>query len=188
MKRKNLICLTTAPLLLLPSLLCGQNANSATGHRRLPSGLEMGRNARVDFSRGRIGGELLGVSPDTLWVLSEGTVKGLALQDVSRVGVEKHKWGWKRMLMWNLVGGLSSAIGMTVACNSVEGTSGCGGVFSGVTVSWALIGGITGGLLAASSHDSVRPVPGDLRPYVRYPQGIPPGIRLGNDLARPGGG
>jgi hypothetical protein len=153
-----------------------------------PADLIMGRHATVDLHTSTVEGELLSVTPDSLWVLTEGEVAGLALSEVEDVDVRMHSFGARRMTAWTVIAGLGSAVALTLACNSVDGaTNNCGGVFASWTLGWALIGGIAGAALSSTSHRSLPPVPGALRPYTRYPQGTPWKWESDPGPYRPGG-
>jgi hypothetical protein len=147
----------------------------------------MGREAKVKLTTGELEGELLSVSGDSLWILSSGTLHGHPLGEVRELKVRMHNWGSGRALKWTLLGGLGSAVALTAACNSVEGTSGCGGVLVSWSLVWGLIGGLAGTGLASSSQKKINPSFEALRPYVRYPQGLPEKARSGYGPRRNGG-
>ena len=151
-----------------------------------PTDFVMGRNARLELGDNKLQGELLSVTGDSLWILSNGAVLSFPLREVGSVDVQMHKWGSSRMWKWNLVAGLGSAIALSAACGSVEDSDGCGGFFLAWSGLWTLIGGGTGYALAASSHRNVHPSFEALRPWVRYPQGPPNKIRPGGE-GRPSG-
>ena len=182
-------------ILLLTGSLLVISTNPALGQRRTsrsvdpvpPQELVMGREAKLGLRQGGIEGELLSVSTDSLWVLSHGTLHGLLLGDVRRVDVRMHKFGTKRALAWNFIAGLGSAIALSAACSSVEGADMCGGVFVTWSLAWGVIGGIAGTVLAIGSRRQVSPSPDALRPYVRYPQGMPRGVEVRRGPVRPGG-
>lgn len=139
----------------------------------IPPELVMGRTAKVQLGLEDLKGELMAVSPDSLWLSSQGRLRAFPLQGVERVDVEMHKWGGKRVFIWSLVAGLGSGLALTGACTSVSGAS-CGGVLPSVGLSWALIGGISGLFLQRSSTRTLPMTYEAIRPYVRYPQGLPP--------------
>ena len=181
------LLLAVFPLLFTSATGAGQENPFRMRGTPPPIELVMGREAKIDLGSGKFGGELLSVSADSLWVLSNGTTRGLALGDVRGVDVRMHKWGVGRVLTWNLLAGVGSAVALSLACDSVEDTDGCGNVFLGWTVAWGLVGGVTGYFLAKSSHREVTPSLPDLRPYVRYPQGLPDQAESGVGPRRPGG-
>ena len=153
-----------------------------------PSDIVMGRQAKIDLVSGKLEGELLSVTGDSLWVFLDGSVSGVPLGDVRKVSVRMHKWGSNRMLAWNLIAGLGSAVAMTAACSTVEDVSGgCGTVFASWSLGWALVGGLAGIALHSSSKRELPPYEGALQPYVRFPQGLPRAHSLGNGTGRSGG-
>lgn len=153
-----------------------------------PTEFVMGRNAKIELPSGKLEGELLGVSEDSLWFMAEGAMLGVPLGEVSQLDIQMNKWGLNRVLTWNLVAGLGSAMALTAACSSVDDVDGgCGSVFVGWTLSWALVGGIAGAFLASKSHKEVFPSSDALRPYVRYPQGVPDAVKSGFRPGKPGG-
>jgi hypothetical protein len=139
----------------------------------IPSELVMGRAAKVRLAGTDLKGELIAVSPDSLWLSCQGALNGFPLQDVEQVNVEMHKWGGKRVFIWSLVAGLGSGLALTGACNSVSGAS-CGGIIPAVGLSWAVVGGVSGLLLHRGSTRMLPMTYEGIRPYVRYPQGLPP--------------
>ena len=179
---------TAISLLLISAPLAGQENPFRVKDPIPPTELVLGRTAKIKGVRGGLEGELLSVSGDSLWVLSERGVLGLSLGELQGVDVRMHNWTRKRALTWNLVAGLGSATALTLACSSVDETSGCGGVFLSWSLAWGLIGGIAGAALAGGSHRRVLPSRDALRPYVRYPQGLPNGARPTGGSTRPGGG
>ena len=188
------LLLAVFPVLLTSAPGAGQENPFRMRGTPPPTELVMGREAKIDLASGKFGGELLSVSADSLWVLSNGTARGLALGDVRGVDVRMHKWGAGRVLMWNLLAGVGSAVALSAACNSVgekeiweEETHECGGFVLGWSVLWGLVGGVSGYFLVKSSHRAVVPSLLDLRPYVRYPQGLPDTAKSGVGPRRPSG-
>lgn len=168
---KNLISvLAILSLTVVPGSGAGQSNPFRTTGSPPPDELTRGRIATVDLVAGSVRGELLSVSVDSIWVLSDLRTVALPLRDVTAVKVRMHKWGWGRMLAWNLLAGLGSAAALSAACRSVEGTASCGDVFLGWSLGWILIGGISGAFIATSSQRTLEPAAEALRPYVRLPQ------------------
>ncbi len=176
------------PLVFAPSPAVSQENPFRIGELPAPTELVFGRKAQIQLPTGKLEGELLSVSTDSLWILSRGTILGMPLGDVRGVDVQMHKWGKGRMLKWNLLAGLGSAVALTVACGSVDDVGGgCGTFALSWVLSWGLVGGISGAALAASSHREVHPSRDALRPYVRFPQGLPNGGNPGLGPRIPGG-
>ncbi len=123
----------------------------------------------------RPAGELITVSADSLWLLADSTLVGLALRDVSGVRVRRHKSGMGTMLTWGLVGGLASGGALAGACSTVADN--CGGILGGTTLAWLIVGGLAGISLESSQYRTIREASVQaLRPYARFPQGWPEGV------------
>ena len=171
-------------LFLTPTFLAGQVPSERPAITAIPTELVHGRMAVVRIPGREISGELLAVSPDFLWLGTGMAMDPFSLQDVQQVEVRMHEWGGKRVLLWVLGAGLGSAAGLAGACSGVS--SNCGDVFAGVALSWAVVGGLTGVALHRSSRRALPNSYDALRPYVRYPQGLPAGPPL-PDSARGAG-
>lgn len=168
------LTLTLAALTLLghPRASDAQQASISAG-TVVPRELVLGRTAKVRTAAGRLTGELLAVTSDSVWMDIGGRWMAFPLTDQSRVTVRMHSMDGTKMAIWNLVAGLGSAAALSAACNSVEDAD-CGGVFPAWTLAWGLLGGISGALVARSSHRTLSPHPDAIQPYVRFPQGMPP--------------
>jgi hypothetical protein len=83
-----------------------------------------------------------------------------------------HEWGWRRVFTWSAIGAAASGVLLAAACSGVEDTS-CWPVPLFAVGTWGLAGLIFGGTLASSSGRDVLPVAEEIRPYVRFPQGLP---------------
>jgi len=125
----------------------------------------------------RTTGELIAVSLDSLWLLRDDALTVFSIADIEQVNVRQSTFGAKNALLWSLVAGTLSGAALTAACSSIEGND-CSGLFPIVLLSWVLIGGI-----AAASVEPARyaefpePQADVLRPYSRFPQGLPEGYR-----------
>lgn len=123
----------------------------------------------------RVSGELIAVSVDSLWVLAERTLVTVPLAQVDAVHVARHRFTPKTALVWTAVGGLLSATALTVACGQVADD--CGYVFPGVLLSWGMVGGLSAVTVSRSANLRFDRTEWDrLRPYARFPQGIPEGF------------
>jgi hypothetical protein len=132
-----------------------------------------GRTFDVRLADGeRLSGELIEVDERALLLWGSGGFRRLELTEVVRAEYERHGFGSKQALTWVGVGGLLTAAGLSIACTQVEDTS-CGAVFAGVTLSWAIIGGLLAGSLASGRMQVVDPTQERLRPLARFPQGAP---------------
>jgi hypothetical protein len=145
-----------------------------------------GRMLEVRLADGeRLSGELIEVDERALLLWGSSGLRRLELADVTRTEYERHGFGSRRALTWVAVGGLLSAAGMTAACSQVEGTS-CGAVFAGVTLSWAIFGGLFAGSIASGQMQAVDATYDRLRPLARFPQGAPePFLERTGGEARP---
>jgi hypothetical protein len=124
----------------------------------------------------KVKGELLALGSEQLWVLEPARTREVPLSEIEQVRVRLHELDGKRTLTWAAVGGIASAAALTVACSSVEDTS-CGGIFYGSVIPWAVFGGLSARSLETSSRVLIRaPDLAALRPYARYPQGLPAGL------------
>lgn len=122
-------------------------------------------------------GELIAVGPEQLWILEDKGIHEVPLSSIGEVDVRRHKLGGKQAALWAVVGALVTGGALTAACSSVEGNGGCGKVFLAVGATWGLFGGVSAASLERSSR---LPIPSPdweaLRPYARFPQGLPPGL------------
>jgi hypothetical protein len=68
---------------------------------------------------------------------------------------------------------LISGGALTAACSSVA--SDCGSVFTGTMLIWGITAALAVPSMEGSRYKRIRdPSPQDLRPYARFPQGLPP--------------
>jgi hypothetical protein len=130
--------------------------------------------ARVDGGK-PAKGELIAVEDGQLLLRqAEGPVQ-VPLSAVREVSIKRHDWGGSRGLGWSLVGGLVTGGALALSCSRVS--SGCGGVGAGVAALWLAVGGLSSLSMQASSQLRLRnPTEDLLRPYARFPQGVPPGV------------
>lgn len=156
--------------------------------RRAPVEAIRGRTADVRLGSDDLTGELLAFGGDTLWIAGDAGLRGVPFDDVRDVRIHRHGMDGGAVLRWGLIGAGVTALGMSVACSQVEGTD-CAGVAGSVLVSWGVVGGILGWALASTSRQPVPATPDGLRPWVRYPAGLPPsrrpGDRSGSGASRP---
>ena len=135
----------------------------------------------------KVSGELLAVGPEQMLVLTSAGVRGVPPQQVKEVRVRRHGLKGRKAWLWVAIGAIGTGLALTAACLSAEGDN-CGAVL-GVTVgAWGLIGGPAAASLAKSSQLRV-PGPDftSLRPYARFPQGLPEGLDLAPLGPRPPG-
>lgn len=118
-------------------------------------------------------GELLAATPDSLWLQGDNGLASVAFREIDWVRVQRSSFGAVRALQWSLLAGLGSGLALTAACSSVEGAS-CGGVLPSVLVAWGIVGGLSAASIESSRFRRFdRPSEHDLRPYARFPQGLP---------------
>jgi hypothetical protein len=139
-------------------------------------------------------GELIAVSPDSLWLLRKDALAIFPLADMKQVKIRESSFGGGDAAIWSLVVGTISGLGLMAACSSVQDTD-CGLILPVVLLSWTFIGGIA--VLAVEPQRYAEfPAPSaeQLRPYSRFPQGLPEGFRPGDSATdttsagRSGGG
>jgi hypothetical protein len=121
-------------------------------------------------------GELLAVDAQKVWVRTSEGVREVDNGSIREIRVRRHGYtgGWARR--WGLVGGLVSGVALSVACSSVEGNSGSGCSTVGLVSAgiWVSVGFLAAPSLEASSRLELRPDERDrLRPYARFPAGLP---------------
>ena len=119
-------------------------------------------------------GELIAVSSDTVWVLTDSQLVRVPAQSVVRVRVKRRPIGAGGIMKWALTVGFLSGVGLAVACGSVEDTSGCGVLIPAFLVNGALFGGLWAGV-AGSEYSNAEPFEFEqrLRQFARFPQGLP---------------
>jgi hypothetical protein len=123
----------------------------------------------------KVKGELVAVDQGRLWVRTKDGVRDLDPASVREVRVRRHNLtgGWA--VRWGLIGGAISGVALAASCSSVEGTDGggCAGVGVGAAAVWALVGFLAAPSLEASSQLSLDPESARLKPYARFPAGLP---------------
>ncbi len=125
---------------------------------------------------GRTKGELIAVSRDSLWLLRGDALTVFPLAVMTQVDIQESSFGAGKALLWSLVVGVISGAALTAACSSVNGD--CGAVLPTVLLSWTFIGGIAALDVEPSRYTELTaPGADQLRPYSRFPQGLPQGFR-----------
>lgn len=155
----------------------GSEAQGTAG-AEYPASLVQGRRVSVQGNGTEVAsGELLWVSADSLWVLAREPwdVVAVPLEGVRSVRVPRGP-GAARVLLWTLTGMAVTGGALAAACSSVEDAS-CGGVFPSVALTWGLVGGLAAMRVEKERRLRLEPRPDVLRPYARFPQGPPPGLR-----------
>lgn len=136
-----------------------------------------GRTLQVRLlSGGDVSGELLEALHGRLLLRTPGSDREFNLQEVRSVRYQRHQWTTQKALTWVAIGAAVSGAGLTMACSSLENAE-CGGVFAGVAVSWAVVGGLLAVALGGSAWQDLPIFNDALRTYARFPQGAPEGFR-----------
>jgi hypothetical protein len=128
-------------------------------------------------AQGKVRGELLAVGQDRLWVRGKEGVTEVPLPEVKEIKVRRHGFGGQAAMTWALVGGLVTGGALGGACASVEDADNCGGVALVTAGAWLLVGALAAPAMESSSQEHLsHPVPDQVRPFARLPQGLPEGV------------
>jgi hypothetical protein len=143
-----------------------------------------GRHAELKRDGDDVRGELLAVSPDSVWLMRESTVASYATSTLRGVNVRRHTLGMKRTLTTMAIAGAVFGGMMLSACNAYnampdEGDTDCGDVFPVALLSFLGGGVLYGAINEYQSKHHLLPRDTDrLRPFTRFPQGLPDSIRV----------
>lgn len=143
-----------------------------------------GREATLVGQRDRVTGELIALTPDTIWLLS-----GQAVQPhtgrFQRIDVRRHNFGLRRTMTWLGWAGAGTGTALMIACNSYEssaegsGDGDCAAVLPGTVLFFAAAGVIFGSINEYTSRHRLRASDTlRLRAFTRYPQGLPDSLRM----------
>jgi len=120
-----------------------------------------------------ISGELIAISEDSIHVLSASKLTSLAMASTTRVTLWGYDSQWHSLGTWTAIGAVSAA------------SHGLGVVATGPLL-WIVPGSL---LTGAASRDAVVSTPGktwrELRPYARFPAGLPPELDRSGLLEKP---
>lgn len=146
-----------------------------------PAPSVLGRDVKVLPRAGgsKVQGELLVVEADRVVVLANDGIHDVAMPQIRQIRVRRHSFDGPKAWTWTIVGALVSGVGLGAACSSVEGTSDCGGAAVLGAAPWLIFGGLAA--LSAERTAFLKFDPGQgegLRPFARYPQGLPPELDL----------
>ena len=126
---------------------------------------------------GPVKGELLAVGPEKVWVVGPKDVRSIPRSEIQEVRVRQHGTTGRKAAYRLIIGALVSGTVLALSCSSVEDTNDCGKVFLPVVLSWGALGIPSAMGLAKSSQLRIKPSSWDsLRPYARFPQGLPDGV------------
>jgi hypothetical protein len=137
------------------------------------------RTTVVPISAPTATGELIAVTQDSIWLMRDSTLLVFASPQVRRVQVQRHQYDAKRTMVWMAIAGGTTALALTAACGSYEsspegGGGSCAPVFPGVLATFAIAGGLFALVNQSSSRHSFTSDQVDaMRPYARFPQGVP---------------
>jgi hypothetical protein len=146
-----------------------------------------GRQAEVRATSGSSQrGELIAASADTVWLMSNAGLTPFTTAELRRVEVERHGFGMRRTMKWMGWLGVGTGIALMISCNSYESSSegsgdggSCVGVLPGSVIFFGLTGALLGMFNESSRHHHFKPAETDrIRPYARFPQGMPDSLRL----------
>lgn len=156
-------------LLFLSSQVVGQSVQDIVSGANVSLQL-------ATLGRPVVRGELIAVSLDSIWLLSDAGLAAVPVGYVQAASLKQHSLDGNAGLIWTLVGGLITSGVLTAACASVDGD--CGAVFVVSMASWALVGGVSALSLEVSSQRKFKTpdIGGQLRRYARFPQGMPAGL------------
>ncbi|MEX2154003.1 MAG: hypothetical protein WD825_11740 [Gemmatimonadaceae bacterium] len=126
----------------------------------------------------RVAGELLAANGDTVWLLSAGAVRSFGAAELRSVDVARHRFGAKKTFVWMSVAGLGTGVALLISCSSYasteDGSADCGGVLPGTFLFFVVTGAVFALFNEYSSKHHLKPddTP-SLRPFARFPQGLP---------------
>lgn len=124
-------------------------------------------------------GELVSVDPGAIVVRGPAGVRSIPLAEVTSVRVKRGDIDRRVGFRWTLIGALISGVGLSVSCSTVSGAHSCAGVGGAAAGLWILLGGLASTAMDGPSHRTFRdPIVERLRPFARFPQGLPPGLDL----------
>lgn len=121
-------------------------------------------------------GELLAVHRDSLVLAVGGTLRWLPMDRIERARIDRRVHGIGPSVRGTALGGLGSGFGLMIACMSAE-ADGCIVILPAV-IGASLIIGFLGGLETERFRYETfaSPTTEQLRPWARYPQGMPEGL------------
>lgn len=124
-------------------------------------------------SGGQLRGELLAVEGDRLWLLgTDQQIQVRILPEIRRVEMDRHGFGSRRIITWTAVAGGVTGAAMFGACSSVNDAGDCGGFSLVWIAAWAGVGALSG-LLAQPTRRVAPHALEELRPWARFPHGLP---------------
>jgi hypothetical protein len=163
----------------------------ATGTSRI-GGADVVVRVRAPESARPVRGELIAVGPQKVVLIDDG-VREIAREDIRRIDLVRRKHGGRGGAIITLLGAAISSFALGNACTSPESLHNlngrCGQVALRTAAVWAVIGGISSlDLLRSSKQRFPARRLDELRPFARFPQGVPPELGLEDILPKPGAG
>jgi hypothetical protein len=135
-------------------------------------------------------GELLAVGEQSLWVRTVQGVREVDTGSLREVRVKRHTLNGSWARRWGFVGGLASGIALGASCSAVEGNDAgdCARVGAVSAALWVAVGLLAAPGLESSSGLTLRPDERErLRPYARFPAGLPKKVEPQSLAAGPPG-
>jgi hypothetical protein len=140
---------------------------------------------------GTLRGELVATMPEGIWIQTQDREFVLVpLGQVREARVQRHRWTGRRIIAWTGIAGGLTTVGMFAACRAYDGMDSgeCSGFALGWGATWALVGAVSAALVSPAWEGVSPRNPDGLRPWARFPQGLPPGFPPGaeDEGAEPG--
>lgn len=120
-----------------------------------------------------VGGELLAVSDDSLWILVEAPADVTALP-LRGAEVRPTDGSVLRPHLWATAGGLLTGFGLFVACQSYEEGSGCTAIIPVMLGLYHGVGLLARLFMSGDQGELLDIEPDNLRRFARFPAGLPP--------------
>lgn len=148
-----------------------------------PPSLVHGRpvEVRTKTSPAPAKGELIATDEDSLVLCGPAGPRTIPLPEITSVRYKRHGADRRLGFRWALFGSLATGALLWGPCASVEGNSAgdCAVVGAAVGGLYFLLGGLAALTMEHSAFETVRPLSAEsLRPYARFPQGLPPDLDL----------
>lgn len=162
-------------LLVLPITGAMQSALPAQSPEKRIEGVAV----RLLGPAGTLRGELVAATPDGIWIRDQSREFVLVpLDQVQEARVRRHNWTSRRILTWTGIAGGLTSVGMLAACTAFEDpdSGGCGGVLVGWALAWLAVGGVSAALVSPAWQPVSPRNSEGLRPWARFPQGLPAGF------------
>ena len=122
-------------------------------------------------------GELLAVHRDSLVLAVGDSLRWLPLDRILRASIDRRVLGVGPSMRGMMMVGVGTGLALTIACMSAD-SDGCAASILPMTVGAGLLVGFLGGAETERFRYATfePPTAGQLRPWARYPQGMPAGL------------